>query len=58
MVRPHMRIKDGPPDAQTIVVLQGGAGGDFRSLLGLSTLSDTHDRVVSYDQRDPFCSWP
>lgn len=49
-VRLHVRTVDGPPDAQTIVVLHGGAGGDFRSLQGLSDLSDTH-RVVFYDQR-------
>src|SRR6056297_1545854 len=49
-VRLHMRILEGPPDAQTIVVLHGGAGGDFRSLLGLSPLSEMH-RVVFYDQR-------
>ena len=49
-VRLHMRVEDGPPDAQAIVVLHGGAGGDFRSLLGLSDLSNTH-RVVFYDQR-------
>ena len=49
-VRLHMRTLDGPPSAQSIVVLHGGAGGDFRSLLGLSALSDTH-RVVFYDQR-------
>jgi len=46
----HMRIAEGPPDAQTVVVLHGGAGGDFRSLLALEALSDTH-RVVFYDQR-------
>lgn len=46
----HMRIDDGPPDSQTIVVLHGGAGGDFRSLLALADLSDTY-RVVFYDQR-------
>jgi len=46
----HMAITEGPPDAQTIVVLHGGAGGDFRSLLALEALSDTH-RVVFYDQR-------
>lgn len=49
-VRLHMRTFEGPPDAQTIVVLHGGAGGDFRSLLGLSALTETH-RVVFYDQR-------
>jgi proline iminopeptidase len=46
----HVQIVEGPPDAPTIVVLHGGAGGDFRSLLGLSALSDTH-RIVFYDQR-------
>ena len=49
-VRLHMWIEDGPPDARTIVVLHGGPGGDFRSLLRLSVLTDTH-RVVFYDQR-------
>lgn len=49
-IRLHMAVEDGPPDAQTIVVLHGGPGGDFRSLQGLSDLSDTH-RVVFYDQR-------
>lgn len=49
-IRLHMRVEDGPPDAPTIVVLHGAAGGDFRSLLALSALSDTH-RVVFYDQR-------
>lgn len=49
-LRLHMRTLDGPPDAQTVIVLHGGAGGDFRSLLGLSALADTH-RVVFYDQR-------
>jgi len=49
-VRLPMRILEGPTDARTIVVLHGGAGSDFRSLLGLSGLADTH-RVVFYDQR-------
>lgn len=49
-VRLHMMIQEGPPGAPTIVVLHGGAGGDFRSLLGLSALTETH-RVVFYDQR-------
>jgi len=49
-IRLHLQIEDGPPDAPTIIVLHGGAGSDFRSLLGLSDLSDTH-RVVFYDQR-------
>ncbi|WP_267886179.1 hypothetical protein [Thalassovita gelatinovora] len=34
-----MQIVEGPPAAQTIDVLHGGAGGDFRSLLGLSALA-------------------
>jgi proline iminopeptidase len=46
----HLRIVSSPPDARTIVVLHGGAGGDFRSLMALSGLSDTHS-VVFYDQR-------
>lgn len=46
----HMQIAEGPAGAQTIVVLHGGAGADFRSLLGLSALSQTHN-VVFYDQR-------
>ena len=37
-VRLHMQIEAGPPGARTIVVLHGGAGGVFRSLLGLSAL--------------------
>jgi proline iminopeptidase len=49
-IRLHVRVEDGPPDAPTIVVLHGGAGGDFRSLLALTALSDTHG-VVFYDQR-------
>lgn len=49
-IRLHLQIEDGPPDAPTIIVLHGGAGSDFRSLLALSDLSDTHS-VVFYDQR-------
>jgi len=46
----HMRQVDGPADAPTIIVLHGGPGGDFRSLLALNALSETHN-VVFYDQR-------
>ena len=46
----HLQIVEGPTAAQTMDVLHGGAGGDFRSLLGLSALTDTH-RVVFYNQR-------
>lgn len=49
-VQLHLKHEEGPPGAQTIVVLHGGPGGDFRSLLELSALSDTH-HVVFYDQR-------
>lgn len=49
-VQLHLRQVDGPADAPKIIVLHGGPGGDFRSLLALSTLSETHD-VVFYDQR-------
>lgn len=49
-VQLHLRQFDGPADAPTIIVLHGGPGGDFRSLLALGTLSETHD-VVFYDQR-------
>ncbi len=44
------RIVEGPEGAQTIIVLHGGPGGDFRSLQALERLSDTH-RVIFYDQR-------
>jgi proline iminopeptidase len=46
----HLQIVERPPAAQTMDVLHGGAGGDFRSLLGLSALTETH-RVVFYNQR-------
>ena len=49
-VRLHLRIEEGPPDAPTLIVLHGGAGGDFRSLLALEALADTY-RIVFYDQR-------
>ncbi len=49
-VQLHMRQVDGPAGAPTIIVLHGGPGGDFRSLLALSALSETH-HVVFYDQR-------
>lgn len=40
----------GDPESETIVVLHGGPGGDFQSLLGLQALSDQY-HVVFYDQR-------
>jgi proline iminopeptidase len=46
----HLRIVEGPSHASTIVVLHGRPGGDVRSLMGLSALSDAH-RVVVYGQR-------
>ena len=49
-VQLHLRQIDGPAGAPTIIVLHGGPGGDFRSLLALSALSETHN-VVFYDQR-------
>lgn len=49
-IKLHMRMIDGPADAPTVIVLHGGPGGDFRSLLGLGALSDTY-QVVFYDQR-------
>ncbi len=49
-VQLHLRQVDGPAGAPTIIVLHGGPGGDFRSLLALSALSETH-HIVFYDQR-------
>lgn len=49
-VQLHMRQVDGPAGALTVIVLHGGPGGDFRSLLALSALSETFN-VVFYDQR-------
>lgn len=49
-VRLHVRQIDGPAGAPTVIVLHGGPGGDFRSLLALSALSETHN-IVFYDQR-------
>lgn len=49
-VKLHLRQIDGPADAPTIIVLHGGPGGDFRSLLALSALSETYN-VVFFDQR-------
>lgn len=46
----HMRVAQGPVGAQTIIVLHGGPGGDFRSLQAHEALSDQY-RVVFYDQR-------
>lgn len=40
----------GDPTNPTVIVLHGGPGGDYRSLLALSGLADTH-HVVFYDQR-------
>lgn len=40
----------GPDNAPLIIVLHGGPGGDYRSLMALSELSDTH-RVLFFDQR-------
>lgn len=48
--RLHLRVVDGPPGAETVVVLHGGPGGDFRSLQALEALGQSH-RVVFYDQR-------
>ncbi len=48
-IRLHLKVV-GADDAPSIIVLHGGPGGDFRSLLGLQALSDTH-RLVFYDQR-------
>lgn len=49
-VQLHLKVIDGPASAQTIIVLHGGPGGDFRSLQALDALSDQY-RVVYYDQR-------
>lgn len=49
-VQLHMRIAQGPEGAQTIIVLHGGPGGDFRSLQALEALTDQFT-VVFYDQR-------
>lgn len=49
-VQLHLRQVDGPAGAPTIIVLHGGPGGDFRSLLALGALSETYN-VVFYDQR-------
>ncbi len=40
----------GDPNHPTVIVLHGGPGADYRSLLGLEGLADTH-HVVFYDQR-------
>lgn len=49
-VQLHMRQVDGPAGASTVIVLHGGPGGDYRSLIALSALSETYT-VVFYDQR-------
>ncbi|RED10681.1 alpha/beta fold hydrolase [Pontivivens insulae] len=46
----HLKVVEGPTDAPTIVVLHGGPGADFRSLLGLEPLSASHT-IIFYDQR-------
>ncbi len=48
-IRLHAEIM-GPSDAPLIVVLHGGPGGDYRSLLPLAALSDSF-RLLFYDQR-------
>lgn len=40
----------GDPTNPTVIVLHGGPGADYRSLLSLGELADTH-HVVFYDQR-------
>ena len=46
----HLVRLEGPEGAETVIVLHGGPGGDFRSLRALEALSATH-HVVFYDQR-------
>ena len=41
----------GDPTAPTVMVLHGGPGGDYRSLLPLRALADDGYRVVFWDQR-------
>ncbi len=40
----------GDPDSPVVIVLHGGPGGDYRSLLGLQDLADDY-YVVFFDQR-------
>lgn len=40
----------GPAGAPLAIVLHGGPGGDYRSLMALDALTDTH-RVLFFDQR-------
>lgn len=49
-VQLHLRQVDGPAGAPTIIVLHGGPGGDFLSLMALSALFETYN-VIFYDQR-------
>ena len=49
-VQLHLKVIDGPVGTQTIIVLHGGPGGDFRSLQALDALADQY-RLVFYDQR-------
>lgn len=48
-IRLHGEVH-GPDGAPVIIVLHGGPGGDYRSLLPLAALAESH-RVVFYDQR-------
>jgi proline iminopeptidase len=41
----------GPEAGEAVIVLHGGPGGDYRSLLRLAALADDRFRVVFYDQR-------
>jgi len=41
----------GPDAGPAVIVLHGGPGGDFRSLLPLAALADDGFRVLFYDQR-------
>ena len=41
----------GPQDGPVVIVLHGGPGGDYRSLLPLTALADDGYRVQFYDQR-------
>jgi proline iminopeptidase len=48
----HFHVRTfGRKEAPVIVVIHGGPGGDFRSLLSLKSLAKDGYRVVFYDQR-------